>query len=427
MALEDYEREMNGCIRCSLCKFIPLALIRNEETSNACPAVWRYNFHTYSGGGRVIAANSVRMGRSELSDELVDIVYRCQMCGACDIPCHTFGQLVEPLEIARELRMKCVEEGLAPPETMVTVDNLRRDDNPFGEPKAERGNWADGLDVPALDGGRADVLLHVGCRYSYDEALRPVIRGVAGLLQKAGVDFRAALSEEACCGGRAFDLGYGGEIEKYADDLARRVKAIGATKLVTPCGDCYGAFKSQYPMVERALEGVEILHISELIDRLREQGVIEPRNEVPKHVTYHDPCHLGRLGEAYERWKGEYPTVGGILVPEPDKPKRLGRGGVYDAPRQLLESIPGIELTEMDRIREYSWCCGAGGGVMEGNPDFARSTALERIREARSTGAEAIVTSCPWCVRNLRDAQQGSDEVMEVFDVMELLEKSLQG
>jgi Fe-S oxidoreductase len=117
--------------------------------------------------------------------------------------------------------------------------------------------------------------------------------------------------------------------------------------------------------------------------------------------------------------------VGGIIVPEPDKPKRQGRGGVYDAPRELLESMPGIELTEMDRIREYSWCCGAGGGVMEGDPEFARSTALERIREARSTGAEAIVTSCPWCVRNLRDAQEGSDETIEVFDVMELLEKSL--
>ena len=418
MALEDYEREMNGCIRCSLCKFMPLALIGREETSDVCPAVWRHGFHTYSGGGRVIAANSVRLGRSELSDELVDIIYRCQMCGACDIPCHTYGQVVEPLQIARELRMKCVEEGLAPLEAMVTVDNLGREDNPFGEPKAERGSWADGLDVRGLDGGKAEVLLHVGCRYSYDESLRPVIRTIAGLLQKAGVDFRAALSEEACCGGRAFDLGYRGEIEKYADDLAGRVRAVGATKLVTPCGDCY-------PTIERALEGVEILHVSQLIEQLRGQGVIEPQGEVPKLVTYHDPCHLGRLGEAYEHWKGEYHAVGGILVPEPDKPKQVGGGGVYDAPRALLRSIPGIELVEMDRIRQYSWCCGAGGGVLESDPDFACATALERIREARSTGAEAIVTSCPWCVRNLRDAQEGSDDVFEVFDVLDILEQSL--
>lgn len=426
MALQDYEKEMMYCARCSICKWVPLNQIKSWRFSNICPAITRYNLHAYSGSGRVIAANSLYQRRSEITDELMEIIYRCQLCGACNIPCRLVGEVVEPLEIARELKMKCVEEGMILPEHEFMIDGLKKEDNVFGEPKEERGKWADGLDVKDINKEKVEVLFHAGCRFSYDKDLREIVRGMVTLLKKAGVDVGIAGKEEACCGGRAFDIGYKGELIKYAEDVVARVKASGASILVTPCADCYSAFKQFYPMIGQGFSGVEILHITEYIDRLIKEGKIRPTKEVSMRVTYHDPCHLGRLGETYEPWKGEYKKeLGQVIVTEPQKQLRLGMGGIYDPPRDILKSIPGLELVEMERIREYAWCCGAGGGVKEAYPDFAIWTASERIEEAKSTGAEAIVTACPWCERNFRDALERSGDKIKVYDTVELLRQAV--
>ena len=131
----------------------------------------------------------------------------------------------------------------------------------------------------------------------------------------------------------------------------------------------------------------EVLHIVEFIDRLIKEGKIKFSKTIPMTVTYHDPCHLGRLGEAYIPWKGiEKKIRGQIIVHEPRKPIMRGASGIYEPPREVLKSIPGLELVEMERIREYAWCCGAGGGVREAYPDFSSWTARERIEEAKPPG-----------------------------------------
>ena len=143
-------------------------------------------------------------------------------------------------------------------------------------------------------------------------------------------------------------------------------------------------------------------------------------------VTYHDPCHLGRLGEPYIPWKGrEKKIFGQMVVHEPKKPRYNGAWGIYDPPRDILKSIPGLELVEMERIREYAWCCGAGGGVLEGYPDFSSWTAFERIDEAKATGAEAIVSACGWCERNFVDAINGNGQEMQVYDIAELVQQAI--
>jgi Fe-S oxidoreductase len=114
-----------------------------------------------------------------------------------------------------------------------------------------------------------------------------------------------------------------------------------------------------------------------------------------------------------------------LPVKEPPYEKVLGVNGIYDPPRNIVQSIPGIKLVEMERIREYSWCCGAGGGVLEAYPDFALWTANERIEEAKSTGAEAIVTACPWCERSFKDAVKNTGEKMKIYDVCELVQESI--
>jgi Fe-S oxidoreductase len=141
-------------------------------------------------------------------------------------------------------------------------------------------------------------------------------------------------------------------------------------------------------------------------------------------VTYHDPCHLGRLGEPFIHWKGKE-IPGHIRIFEPHKEFRRGTYGVYEPPRDVLKSIPGLKLVEMGRIKEYTWCCGAGGGVNVYNPDFSMWTALERIKEAESTGAAAIATTCPWCISNFNEAIKEKGSSLKVYDIIELLDKSL--
>jgi Fe-S oxidoreductase len=143
-------------------------------------------------------------------------------------------------------------------------------------------------------------------------------------------------------------------------------------------------------------------------------------------VTYHDPCHLGRRGEPYVPWKGREKKIRGqMIVHEPRKPRYNGANGVYEPPRELLKSIPGLQLVEMERIKEYAWCCGAGGGVKETWPEFSSWTAGERIEEAKATRAEAIVSACGWCERNFIDAIHAKNEKMNVYDIAELVQQAI--
>jgi Fe-S oxidoreductase len=145
-------------------------------------------------------------------------------------------------------------------------------------------------------------------------------------------------------------------------------------------------------------------------------------------VTYHDPCHLGRLGEPWVAWDGVISTKPAERWRHiPEKTIRKGTHSVYEPPRNVLRSIPGLKLVEMTRIKEYTWCCGAGGGVADAYPEFSEWTAAERIEEAKDTGAEALVTACPWCIRNFKDAMQESGDPLPVYDVVELLEKAAEG
>jgi len=386
--------------------------------------VWG-NFHAYSAGGRMIAALALLEGRIDYTDKLVEIVYQCQMDGACDVSCKVNRDL-DPLEVMLELRAKCVEEGQVLPAHMVMIESLKSDDNILGEPKAERGKWAEGLEVKDITKEKAEVLFFAGCRFSFDQDLRKIARDAVSVLKMAGVDVGISGKEEACCGGRAFEIGYRGELTKYAEHNIETWNAAGIRTVVTSCSDCYGTFKFHYPRLGKDMN-FEVLHITEYLDRLIEEGKLQPIKKVRLKVTYHDPCHLGRLSEPYIPWEGvEKKVLGQVIVKDPPKEYRRGTSGIYEPPRDVLRSIPGIELIEMERNREYAWCCGAGGGVKEAYPEFALMTADERIEEAQATGAEALVTACPWCERNFRDALERSGATIKLYDVVELLLESVQ-
>jgi len=197
----------------------------------------------------------------------------------------------------------------------------------------------------------------------------------------------------------------------------------GVKTVVTSCADCYHAFKRLYPTLGSSFK---VMHTAEYLEQLIREGKIKLTKKVPLKITYHDPCHLGRQGEPYVPWHGKEKKIRNqIVVYEPRKPRYNGAWGIYDPPRNVLKSIPGVELVDMERLREYAWCCGSGGGVKEAYPEFSEWTAAERILEAKATGAEAIVSACGWCESNFLESISQRGQNMKVFDIAELVKQAI--
>lgn len=423
MALEDFAAEMDRCSQCSYCKWIPFDQVKSWRFAKNCPSISYHNFNSYSARGRYAVGQSLLREQSGYSETVRDIAYTCLTCGACDVSCKVCRYNLEPLEMVRELKFSLVEAGQGHEKHQALIANLNKEHNTMHQPKTGRGEWADGLDVPRLFTGKADVLFFAGCRSSYDPELQKNARAAVQLLQQAGVNVGIMGEWEMCCGGRIYSMGYRDEFNRFARANMNAWAKAGVKTVVTSCADGYHAFKRLYPQLGSQ---VEVFHTVEFIDRLIKTGQLTFRSEVPMTVTYHDPCHLGRQGEPYVPWNGvEKKIKNQIIVYEPRKPRYNGAWGVYDPPRDILKSIPGVKLVEMERIREYSWCCGAGGGVREAYPEFSQWTATERIMEAQSTGAGALVSACPWCERNFIDAINAHGVTMQVYDIIDLVQKAI--
>jgi len=418
MALKDYRRDMETCCRCSACKFIPFENVKGYNNVNVCPSIGRYNFHAYSGGGRLGLGVAMLEKELDYSDKLLEVVYNCQMCGACDVSCK-YAMDMEVLDPINEIRIECVESGHTLPIFDKLVSSLRGDGPMVLDVRNGQDSWFEGLEVKDYTRHAVDTIYHAGCRTTWDPVMWKVARAIISLMQKAEIDIGIAGAKELCCGGRAYQLGYRRDFLRQAESNMTRIVESGAKTLVTGCAECYHAFKVLYDQFN--LKGdLEVLHTTEYFTRLIQEGKLTFKKKLDLKVTYHDPCHLGRLGEPYIHWVGKE-IPGQIRLFDPPKEFRRGSYGVYEPPRNVLKSIPGLKLAEMERIKEYAWCCGAGGGVRESNPEFAQWTARERVVEAETTGAEAIVTACPGCEKNLQEAIKDRGDRMKVYDIVELI------
>lgn len=391
MSLDNVKEWLYACTRCGTCKealntYVP-----------SCPAGERYHLESYYPSGKIAIARAISNGLLTLDDDdLRERIYACTGCLSCEQVCGVYHHQ-HIFETIQAVRTEAVTQGLLNPGHMVMIDSLRKEDNVFGKPKTERGDWAKGLKIKAGTEEKADILYHAGCLLSTDPDLMEIPRSAVKIMQAAGADFGIMGREESCCGGRAYETGYLGEFTKYAEHFLETAGALEVKTVVTSCSDGYSTFKSLYPGINKKMV-FEVKHFVEYLDQLIMENKIKFRNTVHKKVTYHDPCHIGRH-----------------ISP-----------GLYDSPRHILSSIPGTELIEMKRNRENSWCCGAGAGVKQAKPDFALWTANKRLEEARATGATALVTACPWCVRNFKDAASESGADIEVYDLAEFAWKSLQ-
>lgn len=420
MSLEKYRWDLVNCERCSMCKWQHPWSVKSRERAMVCPSLRKYHFDSYSAQGRFDLARGLLEGEFELTDKAIEVIYACTLCGACAVTCK-FTRDMEPLEILHELRKLCVEKGKGPlPGHLPAVDSIRKNRNPWLQPAARRGHWARKMQVKDLSKEKGEVLYFAGCTYSYNANLQQIARSTLRIMQEAGVDVGILGSAESCCASPVVKVGMYDLFKEHASRNIEQFNSLGVKTVVTSCAGCYGVFKSQYPAVAKM--NFEVKHSSEYFADLVFSGALQFKQEVPLRVTWHDPCHMGRGGEPQDLWEGTRVRWG---LSDPPRKRNYGSEGVFDAPRRVLEAIPGIELAEMERIREFSWCCGAGGGVKSAFPEFAVETARERVREALETGAEAMVTSCPWCEANLLDGINAEGAALEMLSLVELIERAL--
>ena len=424
MSLQDFRADAMRCTRCAYCKWIPFDLIKSARFSRGCPSIEAGKYHSYSAGGRLITALSLLDGRSTVTERVKDSVFKCNLCGQCDVSCKICRYDMEPLEAMRELRATLVSEGHTLPQLDKVIEGLRTQFNMLNQPAKNRGDWAAALKIKDLTKENAEYVFHPGCRYSFDGDLAHVTRDCVDILQRAGIDFGIFGQNEKCCGGRAYDMGYRANFNNMAKANLSAWKRAGVKTVITPCAECYHTFSRKY--TAKAGSEIKVVHMVQFIAQLVHEGKLKFTRPLKMTVTYHDPCHLGRQGEPYVAWQGEEKKIFGQAVCyDPPRPRYNGAFGVYEEPREILRAIPGIELREMERIREASWCCGAGGGSREAYPEFSCATAQERLEEAQSTGADAIVTACSWCERNFLDSIESSEAKLKVFDSVELVAQAL--
>ena len=394
-----------NCSRCSCCKWIDSWRVKSAKYARICPQHKRYLYDAYSAQGKCDLALAVIDGKMKWNDDptIKDILFRCTLCGGCDTmdKCIRDGEVLKLQKWMREEYIKAV--GVLP-DHQPLVDSVRNYDNVWIQPRARRNSWARDMEIKDLNTEKAEVLLFVGCTYGLSEELKATIRNVASILKKARVNFGILGSKELCCGSPVEKIGVTSEFERLARANIERFNKLGVKTVVAPCAGCYGTIREEYDRF-KIKKNYEVLHITELFDQLVGEGKLKFKKEVPLTVTWHDPCHQGRLSRPYVPGK------------EID--------GVYEQPRNILKAIPGIELYEMERIKEYAWCCGGGGGVFTAFKDFAQWTALERLEEAKDTGAQVLATSCPWCESNLGNAVKGMEEKIGIASLTDIMVKAL--
>ena len=394
--LEDYRDEVWHCNRCNMCKEVFGWYMKSNEFSDICSAFAFRKWDAYSAQGKMHIARALideEMGWED-SALLPQIIFSCDMCGGCTVNALRIME-ESPLEVFRALRARALEKGLTPTTHKRFYESTMKYGNPLAAPREERLTWTKGLgfEIKTLPKEHAAVLLYTGCQYELESTVRDTLKTIAQVLRAGGVDFGFLGADEKCCGGMQLLMGETGMFEQLAKDNIRTFNELGIETLVTPCAHCYNTFVNEY--VELGEMNFEVLHAVHLFDRLIAAGKIE-LGEVPREVmTYHDPCDLGR------------------------------KSGEYDTPRQLLNAIKGVELREMERMKDQTWCCGAGGGLLEAYPDQAAWAARERIKEARATtGAETLVTACPWCEYSLKNAVEAIGAKIKISDIAEIIQRA---
>ena len=327
-------------------------------------------------------------GLTEIESEEI---WRCTTCGKCPQRC---PRDVKQIESGVALRRIATEYGVFPTSVrpIRTISgSLVGEGNPLNEERKKRADWAEGLSVKTFTEGM-EILYFPGCYLCYDPRLKKVARATANILSRAGVDFGILGAKENCCGESIRKTGDEDVFKRLAKENIKTFIDNGVKKILVSSPHCYHTFKNEYP---EFMVNFEVVHISQYLFQLINEGRLELNKEYGKKVTWHDPCYLGR------------------------------HNGIYDEPREVLKKIPGLELIEMAESRVDSLCCGGGGGrIWMETPKSERFSDL-RVEQAIGVGAEVLVTSCPYCITNFEDSRlnRENSEVIQIKDITEILQE----
>jgi Fe-S oxidoreductase len=367
-----YEKyELFGCIQCGKC-------------TGGCP----------------VALNSPLNIRRLMQEALVrdnlecifekEELWACSSCKTCTIRC---PRQLRPSDLIVGMRTALIEEGHIPKTIIDALESAYKYGNPWGAMKNERSEWAEGLDLKVFSqGDQAEHLYFLCCTAAYDTRVQNVARSMVACFRSVGLDFAILGNEEACCGSEIRRMGEEGIFEMLMEQNTEGFKNSDVSSIVTTSPHCYNAIKNDYGQ-----EDLMVRHYTQVLVEAIEQNNPFSR-KMEKVITYHDPCFLGRQNE------------------------------IFDEPRTILKSIPGITFIDFDRSREKSLCCEGGGGRMwvEASDQGPRSAEI-RVRDAVDMGAEIIATACPFCLLTLEDAVKttGYEEKMKVMDISEILVEAI--
>jgi len=334
----------------------------------------------------------IRQAQLGLVDFEDEDMWLCVTCRACVERC---PRSVGIIDVMKALRRGITELGIAkvPDSLRITIKNISGTGNPLGEPSENRANWAKDLDIKDYTEG-TEWLYFTGCMASYDPKLQRIPRAIANLFKKAQVDFGILGNRETCSGESVRKAGDEQLFQTLAQTNIDTFKELGVKKIVTTSPHSYHTFKNEYPELGGDFE---VIHYSQLLVELITEGRLKPTKELNKKVTYHDPCYLGR------------------------------HNAIYDEPREVLHSIPGIELIEMPRSQENSLCCGGGGGGIWMETKKGERFADIRLEEAIETGAGTLAVACPFCMSMFEDSVLSLDkgDIIEIKDIAELLQEAI--
>ena len=321
-------------------------------------------------------------------------LWACTTCGACVEACPVFDEHV--VKIVGMRRHLVLTQGEMPDEAQMFFKNVENAGNPWGLGLDKRQQFADAMGIKDLSrGDHAEVLYWMGCAATYDDRARKVAEATVQLMKQAGVDVGVLGARETCNGEAARRMGNEYLFQTMAQQNVETLNDVGVKTIVTTCPHCFNTLKNEYPFFGGEYE---VIHHSEFLSKLVADGQLKPLNGGEAvTVTYHDSCYLGRYNN------------------------------IFDQPRDVLKAVPGVELREMNRSREQSFCCGAGGGRMWMEEKVGTKINQARTEQALETGAETIATACPFCLTMMRDGVQslGEEERVKVKDFSEILAENM--
>jgi Fe-S oxidoreductase len=323
-----------------------------------------------------------------------DTLWACTTCGACQEVCPVF--IEHPEKIIQMRQNLVMLKEAAPAELARTYKNLERQSNPWGLSNDKRMEWADGLGVKTIaDNPNAEYLLWIGCMGAFDDRIKKSTRALVEVMQAAGVNFAVMGEKEGCSGDPARRTGNEMMYQEQAKANIEVLNEAKVRKVVTACPHCMHTIKNEYPQLGGKYE---VLHHTQLLRDLVQAGKLELKEQVGESITLHEPCYLGR-------WNGE-----------------------YDAPREILARTPSKGgFVELDRIREHSFCCGAGGGRMWMEERIGTRVNVNRVDEILTKSVDTVAVACPFCTVMVEDGlkHRNADEKVQVLDVAQVIAKSL--